>query len=323
MTKSYYDILEVKNNATLDEIKKSYKQLARKWHPDKNPSNNEAEIKFKDISHAYDILSNEQSRKMYDLYGEDMKPNINMNDIFTQMRQQQRQTQSIHFNMNITLEDVYLSTIKRIRMKRKIICIECDGNGTKDITNKITCDNCKGAGFFNKIIQNGFITLLNKEKCKKCDGKGHKFNNPCDKCNGETVIMNDEILEINIPKGITNGTKIIFKEKSDEMKGYKTGDLTVIINVQEHKEYKRKNNDLYLERSISLKDALIGTTIKIKLLDNTEKEFHFDAPIKPQENRCIPNYGINDGNLYIIFKIEFPSAEFLINKKNDIINIFT
>ena len=290
--KDYYSILGIDKNATADEIKKAYRKLALKYHPDKNQGDKASEEKFKEISEAYDILKDDQKRAAYDRYGSsafsgggggghggfDFSENFaNFSDIFEEMfggafsggrsrggRSSAQPGSDIRYDMSISLEEAYHGVRSNIKFTTLIRCSHCSGTGSEGQTKPSPCPACGGRGSVR--YQQGFITI--EKTCPTCGGAGSILSDPCKKCSGSGRIKGEKNLEINIPAGVDTGSKIrISGEGEAGFKGGQSGDLYIFVNVLNHKIFTRKGNDLYCEATISMIKAALGGEIEVPALD--------------------------------------------------------
>ena len=297
MTHKLYNILDIDKNASIDDIKKAYKKKAMIYHPDKNKGNPEAENKFKEISNAYDILSDDDKRHKYDMLGDENYENggggndgvhINPVDLFNELFGNRggdhdpfsRHGFSHHFNQqernnncaNITkeyyttLEEVYYGIKKNITINIKKFCKKCYKK----------CDNCNGKGHINQIRNMGFLTQMISGQCNKCSGKCFisNHNTSCNFCKGNLYIDVEEEVFLNIPKGFDDNIKTIFKGFGEQPKSddFKAGDLVLDIKIKDDKTFIRKGNDLHHIINLTLTEAIIGKEIVINYFDEVIKK---------------------------------------------------
>lgn len=293
MSKDYYSILGVDRSATQDEIKKAYRKLAVKYHPDKNPGDKQAEEKFKEINEAYDVLKDEQKRAAYDRYGSDafqgggfgnqsgfsggfdFGNNFSgfsdiFEDIFTgftgnaRSRQQYQPGSDIRYDMSISLDEAYHGKKTNIKFTTLIKCEACNGTGSEGHKAPSPCPTCKGRGSVR--YNQGFITI--ERPCSTCGGTGSVLSDPCKKCSGSGRIKGEKNLEITIPAGVFTGSKIrIVGEGEAGFKGAPAGNLYIFINVLSHKIFMRDGNDLICKVPISMVKAALGGEIEVPDLD--------------------------------------------------------
>lgn len=324
----YYKTLGLSKNATSEQIKKAYKRCALKWHPDRNPDNQEkATENFKAISEAYDVLSNPETRSVYDKHGKKgLQENggaqrggmsqSNMHNIFEHMfgfnfhpqsHPSSRQAQSrgpkrgdnILFEMSVDLKDIYTGCQKKLKVTRNVICGVCRGSGCHgdSVLVDTGCPDCKGTGVKITIRQlgPGFMTQQ-QSICGKCEGNGTYIPEPdqCKQCKGKKVVKEGTILQVNVQKGMKSGSKVTFEKKSDEYPGTIPGDIVIVIKERNNTHFRRLGNDLMIQKQITLKDALCGLEFIIEQLDgrrilvNTEK----CGIIKPNQTKAIREEGM-------------------------------
>ncbi|CDZ16280.1 Chaperone protein DnaJ [Candidatus Johnevansia muelleri] len=279
--RDYYEILGISKHADLTDIKKAYRKLAQKYHPDRNPSK-EAEIKFREISEAYDTLSVVKKRANYDKFGHsnnDSNSNSTgfgdiFNDVFSDIfSNRNKNTQSktgsdLHYEIEITLEEAVYGTNLDISIPRLIKCKICKGEGSEPGTRKRTCNTCNGIGQIR--IQQGFIII--QQTCHKCNGQGYKIDMPCYKCHGHGLLREKCLLLINIPEGIDNGDKLRIHGKGDcGEKGSYPGDLYIKIKIKNHLIFERKFFDLYCDIHVNFIDATLGGDLIVPTLKGRVK----------------------------------------------------
>ena len=349
MSKNYYDILNINKNADETEIKKSYKKLAVKWHPDKNVENkDEAEKRFKEISEAYQVLSDSQKREIYNNYGEEgLKSNNDMkqnhfnspHDIFQMFFGNTRNSFENHFfeknrkletklvNIPVTLKELYNGSKKKITLKIKIFCKKCNGNGGMNF--KI-CNDCKGMGIINinKMIGKNMMQRI-QTTCNTCFGSKKICENICDECNGNKIKMEENEFILVIEPGFENDDTIIFKNAGDNIINYERGDIMFILKEEKHNLFKRIGNDLIYYHQILLGDSLIGTTININNINGDKIIYNEDNIIKENSYSVIKNKGMpiknnnsKFGDLYVVYKINYPHKILTFNEKEIIKRIF-
>lgn len=332
-----YDTLGVSPNAQPNEIKKAYRKLALKLHPDKNPGA-DAEKKFKEVSAAYEILQDEQKRETYDRYGlEGLKEGRGSggdpSDIFSMFfgggspfghghggrSRGPKRGQDIGHELRVTLEDLYNGKTKKLSIQRTVICKKCDGKGGQG--NPTKCPHCKGTGMQVRIQRMGPMIQQIQSACQECKGEGESWSakDKCTgTCKGKKVHKEKQILEVHIDKGMTDGHRIPFRGMADEEPGVETGDIIMVLRTADHEIFERKGNDLVMKMKISLSEALTGFTRKIKTLDNREialtslpGEFVQHEGIKVAQGEGMPIHRnpFEKGNLIIQFSVEYPSKE--------------
>jgi len=298
MAADYYQLLGVSRDASADELKKAYRKLAVKYHPDKNPGDAEAEAKFKEISEAYDVLKDEDKRAAYDRYGHAAFKQGGMgraggggggfggHDPFDIFREAfgggggggifeeffggggssaggASHGADLRYDLEITLEEAAKGTEKEIRYRRPVTCSKCSGSGAEPGSSKTICPTCGGAG---QVTSNrGFISF--RQVCPTCQGAGRVIENPCSACRGEGRVMDSSTVNVRIPAGVATGSKLRSAGKGEAgHMGGQAGDLYIIIHVKEHELFERHDNDLFCEVPIKFTLAALGGTIKVPTL---------------------------------------------------------
>ena len=277
----HYQTLEVDKNASKEEIKKAYRKLAIKYHPDKNPGDTAAEEKFKEIGAAYEILSDDQKRAQYDRFGDNpQQQNFDgfggfgnfdgfediLNSVFGAGRggggfRQQKKGGDIKVTLEVSLEDVLNGTKRRIKYEKNGKCDTCNGVGGTDVK---TCTTCNGSGTRTTMRSTPFGQQVSQTTCNACGGKGKMVGNKCKSCNGSTTKKVYEIVEIDIPAGIGSGMQFGIPGKGNEVSDGVPGDLLVQFNYVEDKKFKREGNDLKTTEYISIADAVLGYKSHLK-----------------------------------------------------------
>ncbi len=287
MTKrDYYEVLGVNRDAGDDEIKKAYRKLAMKFHPDRNPDSKEAEGKFKECKEAYEVLSDGNKRAQYDQFGHaGLDPSAgggqgfgNFADAFSDIfgdifggggrRTNIYRGADLRYNLEISLEDAARGTESKIRIPTMEVCGTCEGTGAKPGTQASTCSMCGGQGQVR--MQQGFFSI--QQTCPTCHGSGKTIANPCGSCHGAGRIKQHKTLSVKIPPGVDDGDRIrLAGEGEDGINGGPAGDLYVMIQLKEHPIFKRDHDDLHCEMPISFTIAALGGEIEIPTLDGHAK----------------------------------------------------
>ncbi len=308
MGKDYYSILGISRDASQDDIKKAYRKMAVKYHPDKNAGNKQAEEKFKEVSEAYSVLSDEKKKAMYDQYGEaglkggpggaggagfgdfgfDLSDALRtfMNGFggfggFEDMfggaaggggRKGPGRGGNLKVKVKLTLEEISKGVKKKIRIKRQDKCDACSGSGTEPGSSLKTCPTCHGNGEVRQVSRSFFGQVVNVQKCSTCNGEGRIPENACGKCGGTGRKKVTKVVNINVPAGVATGNYITIRgEGNVGMRGGSYGDLIVIFEEKNHKYFTRSDNDIYIDMHISPAEAALGTEMKVNTLSGSVK----------------------------------------------------
>ncbi len=279
----YYEILQVSRDATVTEIKKAYRKLAMRYHPDKNPGDRDAEEMFKKINEAYGVLSDESKRALYDRYGKDGLEQRGagfraggMDDImdifksifnedfagFDSSERDQRYAMDLEIELNLSFQKAIFGTTKDVELKYKVPCDECDGTGAENGKMKF-CQTCHGRGQI--IIKQGFMTF--SQECPHCQGKGEVILKKCTICKGRGYQEKDEIVTLDIPAGIDSGNRLRVPGKGNQDKYGRRGDLYVLFIVEEDDHFVRDGNDIYIEVPVFFTKCILGGEITIPSLE--------------------------------------------------------
>ena len=289
--KDYYELLGVSRNASDAEIKKAYKRLAMKYHPDRNVDDGSAEDKFKESKEAYEILADPQKRSAYDQFGHaGVDPSMgggpggfggggpgNFSDTFGDVfgdifgggsrrggGQRARRGSDLRYNLELTLEEAVSGTTAKIRVPTLVGCDQCDGTGAKRGTKSSTCSTCGGHGQVR--MQQGFFSV--QQTCPRCHGSGSQIDDPCTKCRGEGRVRDQKTLSVKVPVGVDNGDRIRLAGEGEAAEhGGGPGDLYVQIAVKEHAIFERDDANLYCEVPISFTAAALGGELEVPTLD--------------------------------------------------------
>lgn len=283
--RDYYEVLGVSRDAGDGEIKKAYRKMAMKYHPDRNPDNQDAEEHFKEVQKAYEVLSDSQKRAAYDQFGHagvnggqggfggfggfgDVFEDI-FENIFSGGRGQGRQSRGqrgsdLQFNVQLTLEEAAQGKQIEITVPRHVGCDSCDGTGAKKGSQPKNCETCNGIGQVR--IQQGFFSI--QQTCPSCHGEGKVITDPCTNCHGQGRVRESKKLTVKIPAGVDNGDRVrLGGEGEAGMHGGGSGDLYVQISVKKHAIFERQDNDLHCEVPISFTTAALGGTIEVPTLE--------------------------------------------------------
>ena len=284
MAKDLYNVLGVDRGATEDEVKKAYRKMAMKWHPDKNKENPEAESKFKEVAEAYDILSTPEKKSNYDRFGTtDGKSGntfgggqgfggFNMDDIFSQFgdifgsrtnSHQRRQNRGgdLRIKVSLTIEEIINGCTKKMRYKKQESCDPCSGKGGSDVMN---CGSCNGSG--RKVVSQNtpFGQIRQETLCNDCSGSGQIIKNKCSHCHGEGTTLKEQVVDVEIPKGVGNGMQLSMHGFGNAIRDGISGDLQIIVEEIRENYFKREGGNLIIEKEVSVIDAIIGANVKVK-----------------------------------------------------------
>ena len=275
--RDYYEVLEVSRSASDAEMKKSFRRLAMKYHPDRNPDDVEAEQKFKEAREAFDVLSKPNKRAAYDQFGHagvDRSAGGGFSDAFSDIfgdifgggggRSQVRKGADLQYNLELNLEDAASGTTVKIRIPTVKHCTTCSGSGAKPGTSVVTCATCSGHGQVR--MQQGFFSV--QQTCPKCRGAGTTISDPCGDCQGAGRVKGHKSLSVEVPAGVDNGDRIRLSGEGEAGEsGAGAGDLFVQIHVRSHDIFERDNADLYCEVPISIITASLGGELEVPSLN--------------------------------------------------------
>ncbi len=294
--KDYYEVLGVSRNATPEEIKSAYRKLALQYHPDRNKSP-DAEEMFKGISEAYAVLSDEEKRRQYDMYGhegidsrytrEDIFRGVDFDKIFRDLgfgfggfdsifdmfsgrreRYAPERGYDLRYDLEISLEDAFKGLKTEIEIPRNEKCDLCGGTGAKPGTNPKTCPKCRGTGQIQYARTSGFTRFVQITTCDKCSGRRVITENPCEECHGTGIVKRHRKIRINVPPGVDMGFSLRLKGEGEaSAEGGNTGDLYVVTSVRPHKVFKRDGDDIFYDAQIGFTQAALGSEIEVPTID--------------------------------------------------------
>jgi molecular chaperone DnaJ len=309
--RDYYDILGVSKSSSPEEIKKAYRKLAIKYHPDKNPDDHTAEDKFKEAAEAYEILSNPEKKQRYDHYGHAGVGGasgggggyggggMNMEDIFSQFGDifgggggggspfesffggQQRGGSSgrrvakgsnLRIKVKLTLEEIAHGAEKKIKVNKQVVCKTCDGSGAKDKSSISTCKSCGGSGSVRRVTNTILGQMQTTSTCPTCNGSGSQITSKCNSCHGEGTVRGEETISINIPAGVSDGMQLSMSGKGNAApNGGIPGDLIILIEETPHEFLKREGNNVVYDLHLSIVDAALGFSAEVPTIDGKAK----------------------------------------------------
>ena len=353
MEKDYYELLGLQKGATDVEIKKAYRTLAMKYHPDRNPGNAEAEVKFKEVTEAYEVLKDSQKRAAYDRYGHAAFAqgagaggfggfNFDFGgsgagfgsifeDIFSEFMGGARRSRQqegvrgadIRYDLEITLEEAYKGLTKEIEIQTAVKCEDCHGTGAAEGSKAETCDTCHGTGRVRR--QAGFF--IEERTCPTCNGTGKVIKNPCKKCGGTGKVSQKKVLEVTIPAGIDSENRMRLAGQGEAgMNGGPNGDLYIFVHIKPHPIFKRDAANLYCTVPLSMTTAALGGEIDIPCIDGTSEKVKIDEGTQSGTEVRLRKKGMtmlqskSVGDLFVRFTVETPTK--LTDKQKELLKQF-
>ncbi|HEY1010595.1 MAG: molecular chaperone DnaJ [Daejeonella sp.] len=305
--RDYYDVLGVTRSSSADDIKKAYRKMAIKYHPDKNPGDKKSEDNFKEAAEAYEVLSNAEKKKRYDQFGHAGGAasangggygggNMNMEDIFSQFgdifgggggspfdsffggQQQSRggrrvsRGSNLRIKVKLNLEEIAKGVEKKVKVNKQVVCDTCDGSGAKDKSSFHTCHTCNGSGSVRRVTNTILGQMQTTSTCPTCNGEGSEITAKCTVCHGEGLTRGEETITINIPAGVSEGMQLSMSGKGNAApRGGVPGDLIILIEELPHEFLKREGNNIIYDLHISFIDAAIGSSVEIPTIDGKAK----------------------------------------------------
>ena len=297
--RDYYEILDIPRAASADEIKKAYRKMALKYHPDKNPDDPTSEGKFKEAAEAYEVLSDADKRQRYDRYGHDGVKgmpggghNMTMDDIFSNFgdifgdafggafndafgfgtrgrtRRRVNRGTNLRVKVKLTLEEIFTGVEKKIKVNKYVPCDQCNGTGAEKGASMNTCPTCHGSGQVTRVTSTFLGQMQTTSTCPTCDGEGTVIGTKCNKCFGNGIIKGEEIIPVRIPAGVADGMQLSMSGKGNAAaRGGIAGDLLILVEEHEHENFTRDGNNLIYEHFVSIPDAALGASVDIPTLD--------------------------------------------------------
>lgn len=305
--RDYYDVLGVTRSSSADEIKKAYRKMAIKYHPDKNPGDKKSEDNFKEAAEAYEVLSNADKKKRYDQFGHAGGAasangggygggNMNMEDIFSQFgdifgggggspfdsffggQQQSRggrrvsRGSNLRIKVKLSLEEIAKGVEKKVKVNKQIICETCDGSGAKDKSSFHTCHTCNGSGSVRRVTNTILGQMQTTSTCPTCNGEGSEITAKCTVCHGDGLTRGEETININIPAGVSEGMQLSMSGKGNAApRGGISGDLIILIEELPHEFLKREGNNIIYDLHVSFVDAALGSSVEVPTIDGKAK----------------------------------------------------
>jgi len=300
--RDYYDVLGVSKGASAEEMKKAYRKLALKYHPDKNPDDKDAEEKFKEAAEAYEVLSNPEKRSRYDQFGHSRPgaggfgggQHMSMDDIFSHFgdifggafgggfsggfsgqrsgRRRVNRGSNLRVKVKLDLKEIAHGVEKKIKLNKYVSCTACHGSGAEDGSSKSTCPTCKGMGQVTKVTNTFLGQMQTSSTCPQCGGEGEVITNKCNKCHGNGITKGEEVVTFKIPAGVADGMQLAISGKgNDAARGGIPGDLLVLIEEKGDPQLIRDGNNLLHDLYISFTDAALGSSVEIPTVDSKAK----------------------------------------------------
>ena len=334
--RDYYEVLGVDKNATDEEIKKAYRRLAKKYHPDANPDDKAgAEEKFKELSEAYENLSDKQKRQMYDQFGfdgpqfgggqgggyysygsgfdgfsgfSDFNDLGDLGDIFSSFfggggtrtrasSNSPRRGADLKINIDITFEEAFLGAEKEITISRNEECKSCKGTGAKAGTSPVTCTTCNGQGRVKQVVTTPFGQMATQKTCSVCGGTGKVIKEPCPDCRGKGKVRKSVKISVKVPAGIDDGRTLVLENQGEPgINNGPKGDLYIVVHIKRHNIYSRKGDHVFCEVPITFTGATLGTEIEIPMVDGTKEKYKIPEGTQTGTKFTIKNKGFKSVN---------------------------
>jgi molecular chaperone DnaJ len=330
----YYELLGVSQSAGKEEIKKAYRKLAMKYHPDRNPGDEEAEAKFKEIGEAYEVLADDQKRAAYDRFGHGAFEQGGggpggmggfggfgaggFADIFDEMfgdmmgggrRRSSGRGADLRYDMEITLEEAFQGKQAQIKVPTSVSCDSCEGTGAEPGSKPVTCTTCNGDGRVRQ--QQGFFTI--ERTCPACGGAGQQIDKPCKACDGAGRVHRERSLQVNIPEGVEDGTRIrLAGEGEAGMRGAPAGDLYIFLTVKPHRIFEREGANMACRVPIPMTTAALGGTIEVPVIDGTRAKISIPEGTQSGTQFRLKGKGMtvvrsnHRGDMYVQVEVEVP-----------------
>ncbi|MDR0789968.1 MAG: molecular chaperone DnaJ [Bacteroidales bacterium] len=327
--RDYYEILGVDKSASADELKKAYRKLALKYHPDRNPDDKQAEEKFKEAAEAYEVLSNADKKAKYDQFGHagvdgqsgfGGGAGMNMDDIFSMFGdifggggfsgfggfgsrsrsggRRVNKGSSLRIKIKLTLEEIEKGVEKKIKVNKFVKCHTCNGTGAKPGSQSTTCSQCGGSGVVTQIQRTILGNMQTQSVCPSCGGDGKIIKEKCVTCHGDGIVKQEDVVSINIPAGVADGMQLSFEGKGNAgARNGINGDLLVYIEEQPHEVFERDGNNICLQSYITITEAILGTSLEVPTLTGKVK-FKVEAGMTSGKVYRLKGKGLPDVNGY-------------------------
>ena len=342
--RDYYEVLGVEKTASEDEIKKAYRKIAIKYHPDRNPGDKEAEEKFKEAAEAYDVLHDPQKRQQYDQFGFDGPmgggfggfggASMNMDDIFSMFgdifgghgfggfgggprRPQQYRGSDLRLKVRLTLEEINSGVTKKFKVRKDVPCSHCHGSGAEAGSGTEQCPTCHGSGVISHTTQSIFGMMQTQGDCPTCGGEGHVNKNKCHECGGEGIVKGEEVVEINIPTGVAEGMVVNVPGKGNAgRRNGVNGDIQVFIEEEKHETFIRDGNDLVYNLLLDFPTAALGGEIEVPTIEGNKLRVKIDNGTQPGKTLrlrgkglpVVQGYGNGKGDLVVNISVYVPKT---------------
>ena len=344
--RDYYEVLGVERNASEDEIKKAYRKIAIKYHPDRNPGDKEAEEKFKEAAEAYDVLHDSQKRQRYDQFGfngpmggeggfgDFGATSMNMDDIFSmfgdifgghgfggfgggQRRQQQHRGSDLRLKVRLTLEEINQGVTKKFKVRKDIACSHCNGTGAENVSEREQCQTCHGTGVISHTTQSIFGMMQTQGVCPTCGGEGTVIKNKCHECHGEGIVKGEEVVEIKIPAGVAEGMVVNVPGKGNAgRRNGVNGDIQVFIEEEPHDTFIRDGNDLIYNLLLDFPTAALGGDVEIPTIEGSKLRVKIDGGTQPGKTLrlrgkglpVVQGYGNGKGDMVVNISVYVPKT---------------
>ena len=346
--RDYYEVLGVSKSASEDEIKKAYRKIAIKYHPDRNPGDKEAEEKFKEAAEAYDVLHDPKKRQNYDQFGFNGPlggdggfggfggASMNMDDIFSmfgdifgghgfggfgggggQRRPQQYRGSDLRLKVRLTLEEINQGVTKKFKVRKDITCSHCNGSGAEAGSDREQCPTCHGTGYISHTTQSIFGMMQTQGVCPTCGGEGTVIKNKCHECHGEGVVKGEEVVEIKIPAGVAEGMVVNVPGKGNAgRRNGVNGDIQVFIEEELHELFVRDGNNLIYNLLLDFPTAALGGEVEIPTIEGTKLRVKIDSGTQPGKTLrlrgkglpAVQGYGSGKGDLIVNISVYVPKT---------------
>ena len=336
--RDYYEVLEVSKSASVDEIKKAYRKLAIKYHPDRNPGDAEAEAKFKEAAEAYDVLHDPQKRQQYDQFGFDAPGGgfggFSMDDIFSMFgdvfgghgggfggfggggqQAPKYRGSDLRLKVRLSLQEVATGVTKKFKVRKDVTCEHCHGTGAEGGSGTETCPNCHGSGVEIRTQQSMFGMIQTQTACHVCGGEGTIIKNKCTHCQGEGVVKGEEVVEINIPAGVAEGMVVNVPGKGNAGKhNGMTGNIQVYIEEEPNETFVRDGQNVIYNLLLDFPTAVLGGQVEIPTIDGSNVKIKIEPGTQPGKTLrlrgkglpAVQGYGTGIGDLVVHISIYVP-----------------